>query len=105
MTTQEKLDAKLAELAEVKRKISGLSEGSVRLGFKRQRAGLTGDIVNLNQDLVAEQMHADNPIDVPMVRLGEDPSTLERQERKAEERQQTQEGYESNEGPDSELPG
>ncbi len=67
MNIQEQMNQKQREYDELTRKIGTLQQGEVRRQLKQKRNALTGEIVILRQQLIAEQVGSDNPVDVPRV--------------------------------------
>lgn len=56
MTIQEELDLKKIQYAKLCQQIADIDAGPVRVELKRIRNGLTGEMVNLRQKLVQEQI-------------------------------------------------
>jgi hypothetical protein len=67
---QSAMDKKQAEYADLTRKIEGCEPGAVRQELKKRRNGLTGDVVNLRQQLIQEELKSDNPQNIPRVSFG-----------------------------------
>lgn len=70
MTTQEKIDAKRKEYADLSGKIDRLPQGPVRLELKRKRNFVTADLVRLRHERIAEELASDNPQHVPRETFG-----------------------------------
>ena len=73
MTLAENQAALLAEFTELGQRIAALPAGQVRLELKRERNGLTAKILQVNQAMVRDQVHSQNPQDIAPVHFVPDP--------------------------------
>lgn len=73
-TIEQDLEAKKAEYEKLSKQIDSIEAGPVRLELKKRRNALTGEMVNLRQTLISEQIQialaGGTPKNIPTLQFG-----------------------------------